>query len=346
VTETFQPTHSLLKRQIKKSYQSSGGFDISGFLGLVEQAYYDSDKERTLTDRSVSLMSQELLQRQKELTSAARRAGMSEVATNVLHNIGNILNSVNISIELIGEKLRKSKIHKVQQISDLLKEHTNDMTQFLTETEQGKTLVNYLIKIGTSIKNEYDEIYFELEQLVKNVEHIKSVIVVQQSISGAVGIIESVSITKVLDEVLDLNSSEFKAYKVIIEKEYDETPLIMVDRIKLEQILVNIIQNARDSLRESTNQQKKLTLSIKNIANDKIMINITDNGVGIHENTLKTMFSFGFTTKKTGHGFGLHSSAIAARELGGSISVTSEGVDKGATFSIELPCNPKGDHQK
>jgi signal transduction histidine kinase len=69
---------------------------------------------------------------------------------------------------------------------------------------------------------------------------------------------------------------------------------------------------------------------------------VSDNGVGIASENLTRIFNHGFTTRKDGHGFGLHSGALAAREMGGALWAQSDGPGKGATFTLELPLSAKG----
>ena len=71
------------------------------------------------------------------------------------------------------------------------------------------------------------------------------------------------------------------------------------------------------------------------------IISVADNGIGIPAENLTRIFAHGFTTRKHGHGFGLHSSALAASEMGGALRVQSDGHGCGATFTIELPLSPK-----
>ena len=72
-------------------------------------------------------------------------------------------------------------------------------------------------------------------------------------------------------------------------------------------------------------------------------ISYIDNGIGIPADNLTRIFGHGFTTRKEGHGFGLHSGALAAKELGGALTVESDGPGKGATFTLEFPIQrPKG----
>ncbi len=115
-------------------------------------------------------------------------------------------------------------------------------------------------------------------------------------------------------------------------------PPILVDRHKLLQILVNLLSNARHALMESGREDKVLTLRIEPGARqDRLRIAVSDNGVGIPAENLHRLFSQGFTTKKSGHGFGLHISALAAAEMGGTLTCESAGSGHGATFSLELP---------
>jgi signal transduction histidine kinase len=71
-----------------------------------------------------------------------------------------------------------------------------------------------------------------------------------------------------------------------------------------------------------------------------VAIIVRDNGVGILPENLTRIFGHGFTTKKDGHGFGLHSGALAAKQMNGALSVQSAGPGKGAAFTLELPIAP------
>src|SRR5206468_3937091 len=119
-------------------------------------------------------------------------------------------------------------------------------------------------------------------------------------------------------------------------REFKDVPDVTVDKQKVLQILVNLIRNAKHACDETGRPDKRLTLGIAN-GNGRIKISVRDNGVGIPPENLTRIFNHGFTTRKDGHGFGLHSSALAAKEMGGSLSVHSEGQGRGATFILELP---------
>jgi signal transduction histidine kinase len=112
-----------------------------------------------------------------------------------------------------------------------------------------------------------------------------------------------------------------------------------VDRHKVLQILVNLLTNAKYACDESNRPEKRINVWIRKDSSDHVRIGVCDNGVGIAAENLNRVFEHGFTTRKTGHGFGLHSCALAARELGGSLTAQSDGPGKGATFILEIPLN-------
>ena len=103
------------------------------------------------------------------------------------------------------------------------------------------------------------------------------------------------------------------------------------------QVFVNLIQNAKDAVTDSSNQEKLIIIKTFSINNNKIRIEITDNGVGIITKNITKIFNYGFTTKITGHGFGMHTSALGINAIGGTIKIESEGLGKGTTVTMELP---------
>jgi len=176
----------------------------------------------------------------------------------------------------------------------------------------------------------------ELESLGQRVEHIKTIVATQQSYAGVSGIIESCDVDAALDDAVQLNSSSFDRHRIVVVRDYAAASKVDLDKQKLLQILVNLIKNAKDSLVESTSQRRTLTLTTR-VRGDKLTIEVADTGLGVARENLTRIFSHGFTTKKHGHGFGLHSCANAAKEMGGGLSVRSDGPGMGATFTLEMP---------
>jgi PAS domain S-box-containing protein len=278
------------------------------------------------------LAEQELEHVHKQLLVASRQAGMAEVATNVLHNVGNVLNSVNVSASLVAERITRSKCARLGQVASLLTEHAGDLASFLAGA-QGKHLPDYLRELAADLVIERDAATAELSELRSNVEHIKEIVAMQQSYARRGGITETLDVRMLVEDSLRMNEGAFSRHGVTTIRDYEEVPLLQVDKHKVLQILVNVIRNAKYACQEG---EKRVTVRIR-ATQTSVLISVIDTGVGIPKENLERIFSHGFTTRPDGHGFGLHSSALAAKELGGSLHGESAGPGQGATFTLALP---------
>jgi PAS domain S-box-containing protein len=280
----------------------------------------------------------ELERAQKQLMTASRQAGMAEVATNVLHNVGNILNSVNISASLVTERVKQSKVISVPRMAALLTEQGAALGEFLTKDERGKRVPEYLTALGEQLMGDRSVALEELASLRDNLEHIKDTVAMQQSYAKLCGVVERIAVTDLVEDSLRLNAGAFVRHGVTLRREFGEVEPITVDRHRVLQILVNLVRNAKYACDESGRADKLLTLRIEPLA-DGVRICVIDNGAGIRPENMSRLFTHGFTTRASGHGFGLHSAALAAQELGGSLRAQSDGPGCGATFILDLPRN-------
>lgn len=276
----------------------------------------------------------------KQLLEASRKAGMSEVATSVLHNVGNVLNSVNVSAEIVIERVREFRTSGLQQVAALLREHADDLPAFLTRDPRGQALPDYLLKLADHLASPQKAILQEAEGLKKNIEHIKDIVARQQSYARSGGVVESLAAVELIEDAIRINLAGFSRHGVRLIREYAETPELVTDRHKVVQILVNLMSNAKYAL-EAVNEEKKLIVQLTPRNASGVRIAVIDNGAGIAPENLTRIFQHGFTTRKDGHGFGLHSGALAARELGGTLTVNSDGLGKGAAFTLDLPLQNK-----
>ena len=274
---------------------------------------------------------------QERLVVMSRRAGMSEVATGVLHNVGNVLNSVNVSANVAIEKLRASKIGGVSKIAAMLDEHAERLPEFLSDDSRGKQLPTYLKKLDKHLTDERDGLVEEMAGLIERIEHIKEIVGMQQAYATISGVKEVVRVDELLDAALRLNDASFVRHNVEVLREYQEIPPVTSDRHLVLQILVNLIGNAKHAMKDTANENKRLTLRLRPGQEENVVVEVHDNGVGISEENMQRIFEHGFTTKKGGHGFGLHSSSVAAKQLGGSLSAYSDGPGCGARFCLTLP---------
>lgn len=282
----------------------------------------------------------ELAEAQQRLIELSRLSGMAEVATGVLHNVGNVLNSVNVSATLAADKLKKSKIANLSRVVTMFNEHSSDLATFLTHDPKGKLVPGYLTQFAEHMAGEHAAAITELESLCSHVEHIKDIVSMQQSYARVSGISEIVNVTDLVEDSLRLNAGALARHEVELVRDFQPVPQIAVEKHKVLQILVNLLRNAKYACDESGRKDKRVTLRIAN-GDGTIKISVMDNGVGIPSENLTRIFNHGFTTRRNGHGFGLHSGALAARELGGRLLVESDGPGKGATFTLELPAGEK-----
>lgn len=265
----------------------------------------------------------------------ARQLGMAEISASVLHNVGNVLNTVNVSANLLAEKNDSSKLAGLEKLANLLNQHKDDLPSFLTQDVRGQNVLAYLNRLTSYWHKEQRSFSEELDKLNKNIKLINEIISTQQDLSRASDIEQITSVNELLEEVVTITGLHIKK-DIILEKEYGKFGRVKLDKVRLLQVLVNLIRNAKDAILASDNQEKIIKLKSM-IVNDKLIIEVADNGIGISPKNIKKVFQFGFTTKESGHGFGLHSSALSVDAMGGKIRVESDPQIKWTIFTVELP---------
>ncbi len=328
--ETFPDGRQIWVLTSKLPLRNRGG-EIIGTFGL--------SKDITTIKQSEA----KLEQVHKQLVEASRQAGMAEVATSVLHNVGNVLNSINISATLTQDQIKNSRIANVARVAALMREHAADLPSFLTQDPKGQQLPSYLAKLAEHLAQEQTTILEEIRGLKKNVEHINEIVSMQQSYARIAGVTDTVKVTDLVEDALRINAGALTRHEVTLLRDYaPNLPDVTVEKHKVLQVLVNLIRNAKYACDESGSRDKQLKVRVAaSEGNDRVRIEVIDNGVGIPAENLTRIFNHGFSTRKEGHGFGLHSGALAATELRGRLTAFSEGPGKGATFTLEFPCQPK-----
>ncbi|AKS06134.1 DAHL domain-containing protein [Pseudomonas trivialis] len=303
-------------------------------INRVNRALHAANE--TLEQR-VERRTQQLKDAQSELLDSARQAGMAEIATNVLHNVGNVLNSVNISADLVTRKLRSSKALGLGKAMQLINERQGDLGTFFTEDEKGKLLPGYLNQLVDAIAQEQQGMADELAQLSKSVDHIKDIVSTQQSYAGASAVLEPVHISVLMEDALRMNAGALSRHNVTVVKHYGQVPEILADKHRLLLIMVNLISNAKYAMSNLSDRPRQMTLTVQPLNDDTLQISVKDEGEGIPAENMTRIFTHGFTTRKEGHGFGLHSCALAAVEMNGQLSAHSDGPGLGAVFTLTIP---------
>ena len=321
----------FLAQPVEALAQTARGVVTRNDYSLRANKYAD-DELGALTDTFNQMLShiqdqdQALKESRERFVDASRLAGMAEVATGVLHNVGNVLNSVNVSATLVQERLRESKLASFVKTAAVLQEHSADLGAFLTNDPRGQRIPPFLIKLAGHLAAEQEGFLKELAALTKNIEHIKEIVAMQQSYARVAGVLEPLAPVQLMEDALQLNEAALARHRIRLVREFAEVPPVLVDKHKVLQILINLIRNAKYALDQGKPEEKRLTLGIDLAGPERVQIFVRDNGVGIAPENLTRIFGHGFTTKKEGHGFGLHSGANAAKELGGSLRAHSDGL--------------------
>lgn len=287
-----------------------------------------------------------LREAQRQLVDTALAAGKAEVATNILHNVGNVLTSVNVLAHLALERLQERSWDGLSKLAALLAEHRDDLGRFFTEDERGQRLPLYVERLATHQTSVRTGLIESVGRLIEHIEHIKRIVVLQQEHARSVSLREDTALVDVIEDALSINQSALDRLGIEVVRDYQATPTIHTHKHKLLQILINLVSNAKYALSETERAQRRITMRMTRPAEERVRIEVIDNGCGIPAELLTRIFQHGFTTRPGGHGFGLHASVLAAGELDGALHAHSDGAGTGARFTLEIATCKKtpGEH--
>lgn len=302
----------------------------------LEQEVNERTSELQKSNENLKEVLNDLEETREELVQNAHKAGMADIATGVLHNVGNVLNSVNTSTSLIKDTIKKSKIDGFIKANKVLREHINDIGKFISEDPKGEKIIRYYLKLEEPLREEREEIVSQSNRLEEKIDLINEVIAAQQTYAGTSVHANQTSLADMIDNALALQAGSIERHGLVVEKDLQATKPIMAQRSKLIHVLVNIFKNAKEAMSENAPEEKKIT--IKTWEDKKnVYLSIADHGPGIKPEHLGKIFTQGFTTKKEGHGFGLHSSANYMNEMNGNIKIENREGEKGALFVLSFP---------
>ena len=281
----------------------------------------------------------------RQLVDTSRHAGMADVATGVLHNVGNILNSVSVSATLVGERLRSSNVTNLRRAATMMLKQNGHLGTYLTSDPKGKLIPEFLGAATEELAGEQEELIKEMSSVGQHIEHIKEIVAMQQNYAKVSGAYENLSPIELVEDAIRLNLTAFERHRIDLVRDFaEDLPKVLVDRHKFLQIFINLLRNAKHAVEDGGKEAKedrRITIKVSLGSPDMVKVVVGDNGIGIPAENLRKIFNHGFTTKKDGHGFGLHSGANAAKEMGGSLTAHSDGPGLGAEFTVELPVGAK-----
>jgi len=291
--------------------------------------------------RALGTMLERVNDTNRQLVDASRHAGMAEVATGVLHNVGNILTSVNVGIEMVNDHVGGIPAERVRRAGELL---TSARSNGAVDPDKLDAGIRYLAAIADHMHDDREALKKELVTLRGHVDHINRVIAMQNTYARTGGLNEQIELETLIGEAIDLGCPDPQRHAIEIERRIEPGPMVSIDRHRVLQILVNLLANARDSV-TAPGVAKPPRISVTSTRETGwLEIRVDDTGSGIAPESLTRIFNAGFTTKPKGHGYGLHSSALAAEQLGGDLRCSSDGPGRGACFTLRVPTDPARAH--
>jgi signal transduction histidine kinase len=288
-------------------------------------------------DELVKQRTAELRAAQAKLAENAHKAGMSEIATSVLHNVGNVLNSLKTAGYVARETAKGSVVSKLLKANELLGAQMDNIDEFIASDPKGKKLLRYYLELGEMLNKENTYIVENLTQILDNTDSISEIISAQQAYAySSNSFSEIMPITEIIENALTLSESSHSRHHILVEKRFGTVPKIPIQKTKTLHVILNLLKNAKEAMTTNRLEDRKLVIDV-HVEEPHLILAISDTGYGIVEENLSKIFSFGFTTKSDGHGSGLHSSANYMTEMGGRMWAESAGEGKGATFTLAFP---------
>jgi sensor domain CHASE-containing protein len=304
---------------------------------LAARLNSDRTDEIGILARSFDHMVAHLAEARRATEESAHRAGMAEIASEVLHNVGNAVNTANCCAEVIGDRLNNSRLSGLEKATSLLSDQASNAVHFFSEDPRGPKLINYLVTVTGTLQKERTENLSELQRLQETIRHIRDAIASQQSHARKSDFRQRVDLRALLNETLLVNEALQKQCAVSVTINMPELPLLELNRSRVAQVLVNLEKNALLSMQSVPERNHVLTINVAVLETDLLQIEVRDTGTGFTPEIHERLFGQGFTTRKEGSGLGLHYCVNVIREMGGDITAYSDGPGTGARFQITIP---------
>ncbi|MFY0576370.1 sensor histidine kinase [Cystobacter fuscus] len=340
-TNAFSPARLALLGHLAS--QAAISIENARLYADVQRARMELYQANDELERRVEERTRELKQAQARLMDAAREVGMTEVASNVLHNVGNVLTSAVIHLEMMRKAVGALRVGRLKQASALLVEHRQELADFLTRDPRGGHLPDYFAALSDELMKDQTRLMEDMDAMSRHIEHIRAIIQVQQTYARNALLTEECDLAQLIDDALRIQLAALERHGVTLHRELSALPRVSADKHKVMQILINLISNANHALGQMPEGKRNLRVRLTAEGN-VARIQVEDDGVGIAPELMDSLFTHGFTTRKDGHGFGLHSSALAAKMMKGQLTLRSGGPHRGAVATLELPLSSRAGH--
>jgi len=276
---------------------------------------------------------------------AAFQSGVAEMGVSVLHNIGNAITAMSDD----ARALRQAG-DDLARVAELLHLGVEASLKRLAAGQFADTEVERLHAIQREAARTISQLGDQVlntrgRNIVLSVQHISDIVRIQQTAALPNASTSTFDLGQAIQNALTLQGDNLKRHRIRINVEVDQAlTQVTMSHNQLLQALLNVVKNAAESIAKRQEEEKLdgvIELRANRLGLDRLRLSVRDNGAGFDAEQQAQLFKFGYSTKARGSGFGLHATALFVQEMGGSIKLESDGINRGALLTIELPCGVK-----
>ncbi len=278
----------------------------------------------------------------EEALAQAFSQGRLEIVDTILHNIGNAVNSVATGIGTLNNRLTDNRlIHRLNALADAIRTHQDDWIDYIKHNPQGQKVLPFVLALAEDFTKQNQDLIHTVERVSNRATHIVDIVRTQKSFSDTSAVRKDVDLKKIINDGVKLLQDSIDKRGIQLHIDCQKAPKeIRIQESQFHQMIVNLIKNSVEAIDELANsdgigQPPRIVVNAY-LKENHLCIDVTDNGIGIENSKYKTIFAAGYTTKASGSGLGLHSTANFVVGSGGKIYPLSEGIGKGATMRIML----------
>lgn len=322
-----------IQRLVSHSQRVGATGDLTSRVGRI------TDDEIGDMAEEFDLMVERLAVSRGDLVAQSRATGQAEIASNVTHNLGNVLNSASVALNSVQRRLDGMRTEGCVKAAELLQDNRDRLPEFLATDAKGKQLPKYLESLAENLHAARAVAIDEARRLGDQLAHMTEILHAQREVARGGAYTETASMHDVIGRALAIVQPSYARHGIAVETDLAELPAVETDPVQVVQVLVNLFTNAKDAMRATPPEDRRLRVGLRRSPNG-LAIEVQDTGSGIEPGQIERLFQAGFTTKGSGQGLGLHFCALAAKQLGGSIAVRNAPDGRGAVFTLELPVSP------
>jgi len=273
----------------------------------AEEALQNALKELQEKDEQLEKADKELKEATTQLIQLEKMSALGELIAGVVHELNQPLNGIKIICQSILRDIERDRFEEEELEQDL------------------------------------DEVVGQVNKMSEIIDHMR---IYTRRVEGMPK--DIIDVNSVIEGVFRLLGQQLKNHNIEVVKELrTDLPRIIGDPIRLEQVFLNLVTNARSAVESSPKDHKSIEVRTYQMDgqtsasdNHAVVLEVTDNGVGIPEDLREKIFQPFFTTKESGKGTGLGLSVVSkiVEEHNGKIELSSQ-VGEGTTFRVILPMN-------